>query len=250
MASLMPLPAEMKLGSGWLAIDKEFEIGLAGHIEPRLRRAAERAASRLARATGMPLPRDLATHSEDARFLIRVERPAGEVQSLDEDESYTLEVTDRRAILHSPGPYGALRGIETFLQLVGLGGGGFGVPEAQIADRPRFPWRGVLIDAARHWIPPEVIKRNLDGMAMVKLNVLHWHLTDDQGFRMESHRFPRLHEAGSDGLYYTQREISEIVEFARDRGIRVVPELDMPGHTASWFVGYPELASAAGPLQH
>jgi hexosaminidase len=237
----------MMLGSGWLAIDSEFRIGLAGHIEPRLRRAAGRAASRLARATGMPLPRDLATPSEDARFLIRVEGPAGEVPSLGEDESYTLKITDGRAVLHSPGPYGALRGIETFLQLVGLGGGGFGVPEAHIADRPRFPWRGLLIDAARHWIPPEVIKRNLDGMAMLKLNVLHWHLTDDQGFRVESHRFPRLHEAGSDGMFYTQREISEIVEFARDRGIRVVPELDMPAHTASWLVGYPDLASAAGP---
>lgn len=245
--SLMPLPAEITLGSGWLAIDSDFKVGLAGHTEPRLRRAAKRMAARLARETGMVLPREPASDSEDAQLLIRVEEAAGELQSLDEEESYTLEISSGQAVLHSRRPYGALRGIETFLQLVGLGSGGFGVPEARIADRPRFPWRGLLLDSARHWIPPEVVKRNLDGMAMLKLNVLHWHLTDDQGFRVESHRFPLLHEAGSDGMFYTQREISEIVEFAHDRGIRVVPELDMPGHTASWFVGYPELASGPGP---
>jgi hexosaminidase len=249
MASPMPLPAEMALGSDWLTIDTEFKVGLAGHTEPRLRRAAQRLAARLARETGMRLPRDPASDPEDAQLLIRVESAAGEEQSLDEDESYTLEITDRRALLHSPRPHGALRGIETFLQLVGLRGSGFGVPEARIADRPRFPWRGLLIDAARHWIPPEVIKRNLDAMATVKLNVLHWHLTDDQGFRVESQLFPKLHEAGSDGMFYTQGEIREIVTLARDRGIRVVPELDMPGHTSSWFVGYPELASSPGPYR-
>ncbi len=249
MASPMPLPAEMALGSGWLTIDTEFKVGLAGYTEPRLHRAAQRLTARLARETGMCLPRDRGSDPEDAGLLIRVERAAGEEQGLDEDESYTLEITDRRALLHSPRPHGALRGIETFLQLVGLRGSGFGVPEARIADRPRFPWRGLLIDAARHWIPPEVIKRNLDAMATVKLNVLHWHLTDDQGFRVESQVFPKLHEAGSDGMFYTQAEIREIVMLARDRGIRVVPELDMPAHTSSWFVGYPELASAPGPYR-
>ena len=249
MVSLMPLPAEMSLGSDWLSIDEDFTVVLAGHTEPRLHRAAERATRRLARETGMPLPRGLASEPEAAQLLIHVEEAASAVQGLHEDESYTLEVTKRRAVLHSPRPYGALRGIETFLQLVGLRGDGFGVPAVRIADRPRFPWRGLLIDSARHWIPPEVIKRNLDGMAMAKLNVLHWHLTNDQGFRIESHRFPRLHEEGSDGLFYTQGEIREIVALAGDRGIRVVPELDMPGHTATWFVGYPELASAPGPYR-
>ena len=93
----------------------------------------------------------------------------------------------------------------------------------------------------------EVIKRNLDGMALVKLNVLHLHLTEDQGFRIESKKFPRLHQLGSDGHYFTQEEMRELIAYATARGIRVVPEFDIPGHATSWVVGYPELASAPGP---
>jgi hexosaminidase len=96
-------------------------------------------------------------------------------------------------------------------------------------------------------MPVDVIKRNLDAMAAVKLNVFHWHLSENQGFRIESKRFPKLQEMGSDGLYYTQAEVRDVISYARDRGIRVVPEFDMPGHSTSWFVGYPELASAPGP---
>jgi len=249
MTSLMPLPREMSLGSGWLAIDEDFRVGLPSLTDPRLHRAANRLSQRIAQQTGLPLSRALASEPETAHLLIRVEEEAERVQGLGEDESYTLRITDKGAVLQSVSPYGALRGIETFLQLVSLRNDGFGVPEVRIADRPRFPWRGLLIDSARHWIPPALIKRTLDGMAVVKLNVLHWHLTNDQGFRVESHRFPRLHEQGSDGLFYTQGDIQEIVAFASDRGIRIVPELDMPGHTASWFVGYPELASAPGPYR-
>ncbi len=95
----------------------------------------------------------------------------------------------------------------------------------------------------------EVLKRNLDAMAAVKLNVLHWHLTEDQGFRIESKRFPKLHQMGSDGLYYTQDQAREIIAYARARGIRVVPEFDMPGHATSWLVGYPEFGSAPGTYQ-
>jgi hexosaminidase len=97
-------------------------------------------------------------------------------------------------------------------------------------------------------MPVEVVERNLDAMAAVKLNVLHWHLSEDQAFRVESKRFPRLAQMGSNGEYYTQDQIRGIVEYARDRGIRVVPEFDVPGHTGAWFPGYPELASSPGPF--
>jgi hexosaminidase len=116
-----------------------------------------------------------------------------------------------------------------------------------IDDSPRFPWRGLMIDVSRHFIPLDVLKRNLDGMAAVKLNVFHWHLSDNQGFRVESKKFPKLQEMGSDGLYYTQDEVRDLIAYARERGIRVVPEFDMPGHSTAWFVGYPELASGPGP---
>ena len=95
----------------------------------------------------------------------------------------------------------------------------------------------------------ETLKRNLDAMEAVKLNVLHWHLSEDQGFRVESKSLPKLQERSSDGLYYTQAEVKELIEYARDRGIRIVPEFDMPGHTTSWFAAYPEIASLPGPYQ-
>src|SRR5260370_11418788 len=106
-----------------------------------------------------------------------------------------------------------------------------------------------MIDVSRHWMPATVIERNLDAMAAVKMNVFHWHLSDDQGFRVESKRFPKLQQFASDGNFYTQAEIRHIVAYASDRGIRVIPEFDMPGHTTSWFVAMPELASAPGPYR-
>jgi hexosaminidase len=123
----------------------------------------------------------------------------------------------------------------------------FFVPALLIRDEPRFCWRGLLIDVSRHWESVEIIKKNLDAMAAVKMNVLHWHLSDDQGFRVESRHFPKLHEIASEGNYYTQQEVREIVAYARDRGIRIIPEFDMPGHTTAWLAAYPELASAPGP---
>jgi hexosaminidase len=144
---------------------------------------------------------------------------------------------------------GVMRGLETFLQLVQTTSDGFAVPAIAIQDQPRFPWRGLMIDVGRHFIPLDVLKRNLDGMAAVKLNVFHWHLSENQGFRVESKKFPKLQEMGSDGLYYKQDEVRDLIAYAHDRGIRVVPEFDMPGHSTAWFVGYPELASGPGPYQ-
>jgi hexosaminidase len=106
-----------------------------------------------------------------------------------------------------------------------------------------------MIDAGRPFMPLDVIRQNPDGMEAVKMNVFYWPLSEDRGSRIQSKTFPLLHEKGSDGLYYTQDEVRGIIEYAHDRGIRVVPEFDMPGHAASWFVGYPDLASGSGPYQ-
>ena len=142
----------------------------------------------------------------------------------------------------------AIHGLATFAQLIQPGPDGFQVAAVSIEDRPRFPWRGLMLDVCRHWMPAEVVKRNLDAMAAVKLNVFHWHLSEDQGFRVESRKYPKLQELGSDGHYYTQDQIRDIVAYARDRGIRVVPEFDMPGHTGAWLPGYLELAAGEGPF--
>ena len=158
-------------------------------------------------------------------------------------------VSSTQALLTAKSPLGIFRGLQTFLQLVRITPQGFSVPSVTIDDQPRFQWRGLMIDSGRHFMPIDVIERNLDGMEAVKLNVFHWHLSEDQGFRVESKVFPLLHEKGSNGQYYSQQQIRDVIRYARDRGIRVVPEFDMPCHTTSWFVGYPNLASGPGPYK-
>jgi hexosaminidase len=247
--NLMPIPANLRMGAGRLVIDPSFSVGISGNSDPRLQRAVERFLNDLRRQTGM-LPLDMkVTDPSKATLVIRAERANKEVLDLGEDESYSLEVSSAGAKLDAPTTLGALHGLQTLLQLVATTSDGFAVPALSIQDKPRFPWRGLLIDVGRHFIPLDVIRRNLDGMAAVKLNVLHWHLSENQGFRVESKKFPKLHEMGSDGLFYTQDEIRDLIAYARERGIRVMPEFDMPGHSTAWFVGYPELASAPGPYQ-
>jgi hexosaminidase len=244
---LMPVPASVQSRDGRLKIDRTFTVGVEGHKDARLESAIHRASRRLEGRTGYELARGLASDNKAAALLIQCGGPGSAVPSVKEDESYSLDVSDRQAVLKAATVVGALRGLETFLQLLDTDRGGYFIPSVSIKDRPRFPWRGLLIDVGRHYEPMEVLKRNLDAMASVKLNVLHWHLTEDQGFRVESKKYPRLHQMGSDGLFYTQDQVREIIAYARDRGIRVMPEFDMPGHATSWLVGHPELGSAPGP---
>ncbi|MGB6340172.1 MAG: family 20 glycosylhydrolase [Candidatus Aminicenantaceae bacterium] len=246
---LMPVPNSISFVQGKLYVDAGFRVALTGYSEPRLQRAVDRLIRRLTIQTGIPFFPGNGEKNLEPSLVVQCSGPGEKIQSVREDESYTLDINPARAELVASTPVGILRGIETFLQLIKLDEVGFYVPAVHIEDEPRYPWRGLLIDVCRHWMPAEVIKRNLDGMAAVKLNVLHWHLSEDQGFRVECRSFPKLHQVGSDGNYYTQEQIQEILEYAKDRGIRVVPEFDMPGHTTSWLVGYPELASVPGPYQ-
>jgi hexosaminidase len=244
--NLMPQPSNVESGSGALRIEENFTIAFTGHTEPRLERARQRFLTQLHRQTGLLFAKPSNNRSQ-ATLAVHTENASKEVQQLGEDESYTLEVAPSGAKLNAANPLGVLRGLQTFLQLVEITSDGFAAPALTIQDQPRFAWRGLMIDVSRHFIPLDVLKRNLDGMEAVKMNVFHWHLSENQGFRLESKKFPRLHELGSDGLYYTQEEVRDFISYARDRGIRVVPEFDMPGHSTAWFVGYPELASGAGP---
>ena len=246
--NIMPLPAKVERAEGSLKIDASFRVTFVGFREPRLERAGQRFLHQVRRQTGIVLLPAGANTGAGA-LEVKTDHESKAIQELGEDESYTLDVTPGGAKLHAANPLGVFHGLQTFLQLIAISPDGFSVPAVHIEDRPRFPWRGLMIDSGRHFIPMEVIKRNLDGMEAVKMNVFHWHLSDNQGFRTESRKFPKLHEQGSDGLYYTQEEIRDVVEYARDRGIRVVPEFDMPGHSTAWFVGHPELASGSGPYQ-
>jgi hexosaminidase len=231
---LMPMPRIVTVNSGSLRIDASFRVD-SGCVPA----AAERLTARIFRQAGL------------SAIRLPVAKPALVIEcgGEGENEAYQLDVTPEGARLSVKSATGALRGMETFAQLVTRGAEGFEVPAVHIEDRPRYPWRGLMLDAARHWMPVAVVKRNLDAMAAVKLNVFHWHLADDQGFRVESKRWPRLHEMGSDGNFYTQSEIRDVVAYARERGIRVVPEFDVPGHATSWLVAYPELGSAPGPYR-
>ncbi len=242
----MPLPAKVQRGSGQLVIENGFSVSAEGQHDARVDRALQRFMKDLSLETGIPLGLSPATNGK-ATLTVHADHASKPYPELGEDESYTLEVTSSGATLTAPTTLGILRGLQTFLQLVGPTAQGFAAPAVHIEDAPRFPWRGLMIDVSRHFIPLPALYRAVDAMAVVKLNVLHLHLSDDQGFRMESKEFPKLTELGSDGNYYTQDEMKALIEYAADRGIRIVPEFDMPGHSTSWFVGYPELSSGPGP---
>lgn len=241
----MPIPASVQQGSGQLAITQSFSVAVTGARDAVLDAAVKRFTSVLSLQTGIPFrPKEGAA----ATLTVHADKGLEAIQKLGEDESYQLTVSDSGAQLTAPSALGAMHGLQTFLQLVTITPSGFAAPSVTIKDQPRFPWRGTMIDVSRHFIPIDVLKRNLDGMAAVKMNVLHWHLSDDQGFRAESKVFPKLTGMGSDNQFYTQEEMRDLIAYAHDRGIRVVPEFDMPGHSRSWVIGYPELASGPGPF--
>jgi len=242
------MPSNIRLGIGTLPINGSFSVELEGYREPRIDRAIQRFLHDLSHDTGIPM-RNQITDPANATLVVRAEHANKPIQDVNEDEGYTLDVSASGAKLTAPNPLGVMHGLQTFLQLVEVTPGGFVASAVHIEDSPRFPWRGLTIDVSRHFISVDTLKRNIDGMSAVKMNVLHLHLSDDQGFRIASRQFPKLVEMGSDGQYYTKAEVRDLIGYASDRGVRVVPEFDMPGHSTSWFVGYPELASAPGPYQ-
>jgi hexosaminidase len=246
---LMPIPATLEQTQGIFRIQSDFRVAITGYNDSRLKNAVIRMLRRLQLKTGMPPTNRTIQDSGTTQASMQIDCRSQEasIPSIYSNEAYSLEVMPLSIRLSAETTTGVLRGLETFLQLVDMDSQSFFVPLVKIDDRPRFPWRGLLIDASRHWEPVAIIKRNLDAMAALKMNVLHWHLSDDQGFRVESRVFPKLHQIGSEGNYYTQAQIRDIITYAQDRGIRIVPEFDMPGHVTAWLTAYPELASAPGP---
>ncbi|HZK65152.1 MAG TPA: family 20 glycosylhydrolase [Puia sp.] len=243
--NLMPVPRDLKTSGERLDITQNFRVSVSGHPDPRLYAEASRFIRRLGEKTGIFLDKQGYVTPLDnklsAAFLIHVERP-GKLE-LNEDESYSLEVRDKQVVLTAPTDLGAIHGLETLLQLVSTDERGYYFPGVSIKDAPRFAWRGLLLDVVLHFMPVDVVKRTLDGMAAVKLNVLHLHLSNDQGFRVESKVFPQLQREASDGMYYSQEDIREIIRYAGQRGIRIVPEFVVPAHTTAILTAFPELAS-------
>ena len=249
--NLMPVPKQIEPGQGKFRVSSKFTVSIqATATDTILYRAVNRAYQALNRKTGLVFSQKYITAADTMSAApVKVIAQAQSVPVIGVDERYSLVVTENNIVLKAPNTIGVLRGLQTLIQLLDKDDKGYYLNCASIDDSPRFKWRGVMIDAARHFISLEEIKRNIDAMATVKMNVLHWHLTDDDGFRVESKIFPLLQRKGSNGDYYTQEQLKETVAYARDRGIIVVPEFDMPGHSQSWFAGYPELASQPGPYR-
>ena len=244
--NVMPLPSKTEMGNQKLRITSKFNIQLTAlSTDKVIEAASNRLLQRLNKRTLAYFEEEQVVLNEsktNPTLTIEVKNKVEPTQ-IGVDESYLLTVDDKSIQLKADNTLGALRGIETLLQLTNSDEIGYYFPEVKIADTPRFKWRGMMVDVARHFIPIDILKRNIDAMAMVKLNVLHLHLSDDEGFRVESKVYPKLHELGSNGQFYSQSELKSLINYASGRGIMVYPEFDLPGHSTSWFAGYPELAS-------
>src|SRR3981081_3601756 len=210
--ALMPLPSSITLGEGALTITpagggvSTFTYRYDRTHDARLEAAVKRALLQLGRTCGGDVLRSTVDHPAPANpsLTLNVARHSERVQTVDEDESYQLSITPQGARLTAATDAGAMHGLETVLQLATNQHGACVLPAVTISDTPRFRWRGFLRGGRRHFEPVPVIERTLDGMAAAKLNVFHWHLSDDQGFRAESKKFPKLTGVASDGQFYTR----------------------------------------------
>jgi hexosaminidase len=245
--NLMPWPQNIKLTAVTFALSKNFKVNITGNPNPRIFIGATNFVRRLDGRTGLFLEQSFLTkvnESPEAELQINCVRN-GKIE-INEDESYQLTITSNKIILDAINDLGAMHGLETLFQLLQNNSTSYYFPVVEISDSPRFTWRGLMIDAARHFQPVDVIKRNLDAMASMKMNVFHWHLADDQGWRIQLKNHPKLTELASDGNFYSQEEIKNIVKYADERGILVVPEIDVPGHASALLTAYPEIGSKVG----
>ncbi len=242
--NLMPWPQNVNLTEGTFALSKNFKINITGNPNSRIFIGTTNFLRRLDGRTGLFFEQAFLTKTNEypeADLQINCTRN-GKIE-INEDESYRLTITSNRIAINATTDLGALHGLETLLQFLQNNSTSYYFPNVTISDFPRFTWRGLMIDAARHFQPVDVIKRNLDAMASMKMNVFHWHLADDQGWRIELKNHPKLTELASDGNFYTQEEIKNIVKYADDRGILIVPEIDVPGHASALLTAYPEIGS-------
>ncbi|WP_440053140.1 family 20 glycosylhydrolase [Pseudoalteromonas sp. T1lg65] len=241
--SLMPWPQSIEVQDSHYMLPSSLKVFVSGMDEKRREFQVARLKKQLMRIGSfqdleiMMVEQQAQSH---IRIIVTGEPKAYRVPQLGDSEAYRLSVDNTGVLIASNSVFGVQHGISSLIQIVASQKDNH-LPYLYIADQPRFPWRGLLIDSVRHFFSTDTIKRQIDGMAAAKLNVLHWHLTDDQGWRVQSKSFPNLTELASDGLYYSSQQVTEIVEYASLNGIRVVPEFGMPGHASAIAVAYPEL---------
>jgi len=278
---VIPIPADMDAGRGEFVLTAETGIALSHPDDSELRGLVDRWAANLRELSGFTLP-ILDAEEAGGGKLIRIEMTGFPKDAPTEvaagmglpgtgAERYELEVSSRGIEVEAPGKAGVFYGLQTLSQLIpGLGSPSpWAIPAVEIEDVPRFAYRGMHLDVGRHFFPVPFIKRYIDLLATYKMNVFHWHLTEDQGWRLEIRGYPRLTEVGScraetiveknfdpfvgDGVeycgFYTQDEAREIVEYARERFITVMPEIELPGHSVAALAAYPEFACTPGPFE-
>ena len=242
--SLMPWPKEINENSAKFLIHEDLTLSINAEDTGRVYGKAVTFLRRLADRSGVFIKEGLPVLGKKGSIQISFDTVSN--LTVNEDESYFLYIDEKGIQIKAITDVGAMHGLETLLQLVQKNELNYFFPGVVIKDAPRFVWRGLMIDVARHFQPLAVIKRNLDAMASVKLNVFHWHLTDDQGFRVASKVYPKLQKLASDGQFYTHEQLKEVVAYAANLGIRVVPEFDVPGHASALLAAYPELGSKEG----
>ena len=270
--SVIPRPVRLEAGSGVFTLTAATAIVVDEPVRPQGRQLA----AMLRRATGFDLA--VRTGSTPGGSHIALRRQPSLAASLG-DEGYRLTASRRAITITAAAPAGVFYGMQTLRQLLPpaifddarVGGVRWQVPAVTIEDRPRFTWRGAHLDVSRHFQPKEFVKKYIDLLALHKMNRFHWHLTDDQGWRVEIRKYPKLtavaawrketivgpHREGPDapmdgrrhGGFYTQDEIREVVAYAADRFITVVPEIEMPGHSQAVVAAYPELGSTTEPAE-
>ncbi|HEV8229565.1 MAG TPA: beta-N-acetylhexosaminidase [Candidatus Limnocylindria bacterium] len=262
--SLVPIPSKLAWRDGLFTLSATTSIEAP---EP-LRAVAELLRDRLRPATGLPLP--IVAHATGTSVGLALDAASAALG----DEGYRLSVAPSGVAIRAPGEAGLRHGVQTLLQLLPPAifrraltpDVRWEIPAVDIEDRPRFAWRGSHLDVARHFMPKDFVLKHLDLLALHKLNVFHWHLTDDQGWRIAIEAHPKLTEVGAwrkdsmvapretdparrrfsgrpHGGFYTKDDVREVVRYAADRGITVVPEIEMPGHALAAIAAYPELGN-------
>ena len=259
--AIIPRPVEVIPGSSHFRLDGGTTISTT----PEFHTTARYLRQLIHAWTGLSLHVGHKDHSAEESITIDLSSSDGETDL--GDEGYLLAAAPNGVTIRAGGPAGAFYAVQTLRQILKLTATGWQIPAVTVWDKPRFKWRGLHLDCARHMFPVDFIKRYIDLMALHKLNAFHWHLTDDQGWRIEIKKYPRLTEVGSRraatpyparrdqtdgfpyGSYYTQAQIREVVAYAASRNVTVLPEIEMPGHALAALASFPELGCSGGPYQ-
>lgn len=269
--SVIPAPIILNEAPGKFSFGKKSSV-IVTRLDDETGRAAALLVKLVANCTGMDMPVAEGTKARKGSVFMSID------STVENPEGYELSVTPSKITIKASAPAGLFYAVQTLRQLMPpeaekdsvITDMKLSVPSCEIIDEPRFGYRGMHLDVGRHWFPVETVKKYIDILALHKMNTFHWHLTEDQGWRIEIKKYPELTTRGAYrnetiighagrrpmvfdgeryGGFYTQEEVKEVVAYAADRFIRVIPEIEMPGHSLAALAAYPELSCTGGPFQ-